>query len=120
MDQGKLICYRMHKELHMYGHERRQLMAHLKALANPTRLRILELLAEGEVSVNDLAVELRMSQPRVSWHLSLLRRGGAIRQRREGRQTFCSLDWDEVRRYQLQLWELLARHKRIPSPGGGS
>lgn len=115
------MCYRIHKELSMYGHERRQLMVHLKALANPTRLRILERLAEGEMSVNDLAAELRMSQPRVSWHLSLLRRGGAIRQRREGRQMFCSLDWDEVRRQQLQLWELLARHKRIVGgTGGGS
>jgi DNA-binding transcriptional ArsR family regulator len=54
-----------------------------------------------------------MSQPRVSWHLTMLRRGGAVRQRREGRQVWCSLDMDGVRRFQLQLWELLARHKRI-------
>lgn len=94
--------------------ERRQLLAHLKGLANPTRLRILELLAgSGEVSVNELAVQLRMSQPRVSWHLTMLRRGGAVRQRREGRQVWCSLDMDGVRRFQLQLWELLARQKRI-------
>ena len=94
--------------------ERRQLLTHLKGLANPTRLRILELLASsGEVSVNELAEQLRMSQPRVSWHLAMLRRGGAVRQRREGRQVRCSLDMDGVRRFQLQLWELLARHKRI-------
>jgi DNA-binding transcriptional ArsR family regulator len=65
------------------------------------------------VSVNELAVQLRMSQPRVSWHLTMLRRGGAVRQRREGRQVWCSIDMDGVRRFQLQLWELLARHKRI-------
>jgi DNA-binding transcriptional ArsR family regulator len=103
----------------MYGYERRQLMMHLKALANPARLRMLELLAEGEMSVSDLAAALRMSQPRASWHLALLRRGGAVRQRRDGRQTFCALDWDEVRRQQLLLWELLVQHKTLAPPGAG-
>jgi DNA-binding transcriptional ArsR family regulator len=103
----------------MYAHELRLLLAHLRALANPTRLRILELLAGEEMSVTDLAAELRMSQPRVSWHLALLRRGGAVRQRREGRQAICSLDWESVRQHQLMLWELLAQHKRIQSRSSG-
>jgi DNA-binding transcriptional ArsR family regulator len=103
----------------MYAHERRLLLGHLRALANPTRLRILELLAEGEMSVTDLAAELRMSQPRVSWHLALLRRGGAVLQRRVGRLTLCSLDWESVRRHQLMLWELLAQHKRIQGRSQG-
>ena len=67
-----------------------------------TRLRIVErLLAAGEESVNELAMSLRMSQPRVSWHLAMLRRGGAVRQRKEGRLVYCSLDLEEIRRRQL-------------------
>jgi DNA-binding transcriptional ArsR family regulator len=97
----------------MYAHERRLLIAQLKALANPTRLRMLEVLAEGEASVKALSAQLRLSQPRVSWHLALLRRGGVIRRRREGRQALCSLDWDAIRRGQSMLWELLSEHKRI-------
>lgn len=93
---------------------RRELPAHFAALANPTRLRILErLAAEGEASVNQLARELRMSQPRMSWHLGMLRRGGAVRRRKDGRTVFCSLDLDSIRRHQLAFWELLTEHKRI-------
>lgn len=99
----------------MYSfHDRRLLPAHFKALANPTRLRIVERLAEsGEESVNDLALFMRMSQPRVSWHLALLRRGGVVTQRREGRQVNCSLDRESLRRFQLAFWEMLDQYKRI-------
>src|SRR5438132_13046807 len=46
---------------------RNELPDHFLAFANPTRLRILERLAQaGEVSVNDLAEYLHMSQPRIS------------------------------------------------------
>lgn len=94
--------------------ERRQLPLHFRALASPTRLRMLERLAEqGELSVKELAVSLRMSQPRVSWHLSLLRRGATVRTRRAGRQVYCSLDLEGIRRHQLALWELLTEKRTI-------
>lgn len=93
---------------------RRALPAYFAALANPTRLRIVERLAEaGDVTVKELCAALRMSQPRVSWHLSLLRRGGVVRQRREGRAVYCSLDLDSVRRHQSTFWELLTEHRRL-------
>jgi ArsR family transcriptional regulator len=60
---------------------------HLLALANPTRLRIVEELAGGESSVNDLAARLRIAQPLISWHLRMLKLGGVVRTRRDGRQT---------------------------------
>src|ERR1041385_6238174 len=94
--------------------ERRQLPVHFRALASPTRLTILERLAErGELSVKELAASLRMSQPRVSWHLALLRRGEAVRTRKEGRQVHCSLDLEGIRRHQLALWELLNEKRTI-------
>jgi DNA-binding transcriptional ArsR family regulator len=48
------------------------------ALANPTRRAILARLASGEVSVNELAEPLSMSQPAVSRHLKVLERAGLI------------------------------------------
>src|SRR3989475_12215381 len=81
---------------------------HFLAFANPTRLRILERLgAVGEESVNDLAVHLRMSQPRISWHLRMLRVGGVVRTRRDGRQVYCSLDVENIARERARLDELL-------------
>jgi DNA-binding transcriptional ArsR family regulator len=94
--------------------ERRLLLLQLRALANPTRLRMLELLQEhAEETVMELARDLRMTQPRVSWHLALLRRAGLLRQRRQGRQVFCSVDLDGLRQGQRQLWELLTAGRRI-------
>src|SRR2546422_10801906 len=87
---------------------RNELPDHFLAFANPTRLRILERLAQaGEVNVNDLALYLHMSQPRISWHLRMLRLGGVIRTRREGRQGYCSLDGENIRRYRERLDEML-------------
>ena len=87
---------------------RNELPDHFLAFANPTRLRILERLATaGDVNVNDLAEYLHMSQPRISWHLRMLRLGGVIRTRREGRQVYCSLDVENIRRYRERLDEML-------------
>jgi len=87
---------------------RQELPDHFLALANPTRLRILQRLgAVGEESVNDLAVHLRMSQPRISWHLRMLRVGGVVRTRRDGRQVYCSLDVENIGRERARLDQLL-------------
>lgn len=98
----------------MYRQETRRLPAHFKALAHPVRLAILEHLAEaGEVSVNDLAVRLRLSQPRVSWHLGMLRRGGVVKQRKQGRVVHCSLDLESIRNHQRAFWALLDERRRM-------
>ena len=89
--------------------QQRDLLAHFQALANPTRLRIVERLAQvGETSVNDLALYLRMSQPRISWHLRMLRLGSVVMTRREGRQVYCSLDLESIERRQEALRELIS------------
>jgi DNA-binding transcriptional ArsR family regulator len=86
----------------------RELSDHFLAFANPTRLRILERLGKvGEESVNDLAADMRMSQPRISWHLRMLRVGGVIRTRRDGRQVYCSLDVDNIAHMRARLDESL-------------
>jgi ArsR family transcriptional regulator, arsenate/arsenite/antimonite-responsive transcriptional repressor len=93
---------------------RNELPDHFLAFANPTRLRILERLAKaGEVNVNDLAEYLHMSQPRISWHLRTLRLGGVIRTRREGRQVYCSLDVENIRRFRERLDEMLGMAQKM-------
>ena len=53
-------------------------VAALKAMAEPTRLRLLVLLASGELSVKDLTGILGQSQPRISRHLKLLAEAGLV------------------------------------------
>lgn len=55
-----------------------------QALGDPTRLRILGLLLEGEVCVCDLHASLDISQPKASRHLASLRRAGLVAARRDG------------------------------------
>lgn len=94
----------------------RDLTTHLSALASPTRLRILAMLAEqDEVSVNDLARRLRMSQPRVSWNLRILRLGGAVKTRRDGRMVYCALNREGIRNRQSELLALLGIELRMKS-----
>lgn len=62
------------------------------ALSDPTRRAILERLALGEASVNELASPFAMSQQAISKHLAYLERAQLVKKRREGRQSICVLD----------------------------
>ena len=64
----------------------------LRALADPTRLRIMALLEKDELSVNELQEITRMGQSRISTHLGLLQDAGLLRSRREGKRTFYGLN----------------------------
>lgn len=61
------------------------------ALAAPHRRRILDLLRDGERSVNDLVAPLGLSQPGVSKHLRLLREAGLVEVRVDGRRRWYGL-----------------------------
>src|SRR5258707_15894089 len=63
----------------------------LKAAGEGTRLRILALIAEGELTVSDLTEILRQSQPRISRHLKLLVDAGLVERFREGSWAFFRL-----------------------------
>jgi len=58
----------------------------LKALANPTRLQLLELIRDSNPCVRVMEEELGMAQPTVSQHLSILRNLGIVESHREGHQ----------------------------------
>lgn len=59
-----------------------------RALADPTRLRVVALLREMELAIGELAVVLEQSQPRVSRHVRILADAGIIERRREGSWVF--------------------------------
>lgn len=63
----------------------------LRALSDPTRLRIIALLERDELSVNELQEITRMGQSRISTHLGLLQDAGLVQSRRDGKRTFYKL-----------------------------
>lgn len=60
----------------------------LRALSDPTRLRMVALLEQDELSVNELQEVTRLGQSRISTHLGLLQDAGLLQSRREGKRTF--------------------------------
>lgn len=77
----------------------------LRALADPTRLRIMALLEKDELSVNELQEITRLGQSRISTHLGLLQETGLLQSRREGKRTFyrLSANADDVAREFIHL-----------------
>jgi DNA-binding transcriptional ArsR family regulator len=63
----------------------------LKHVSDPTRLQVILILADGERHVGALCEQLNQSQPAVSHHLALLRHGGIIAPRRQGKNNYYSL-----------------------------
>lgn len=64
----------------------------LRALSDPTRREILNLLKKDSMSAGDIAGHFDMSVPAVSKHLSILKDAGLIRDRREGKYIYYELN----------------------------
>lgn len=71
------------------------------ALSDPTRLRIISALLEGEMNVGEIAAQLGMTESAVSHQLRGLRQMKLVRSRKEGRQVFYALDDDHVAKLYL-------------------
>ena len=65
------------------------------ALSDKTRLRLLSLMANGEVPVGFLAGQLGESQPKTSRHLAYLRNAGLVSARRDGKRIHYDIQWPE-------------------------
>ena len=63
-----------------------------KALADPTRRHILELLAQGDLTAGEIAAHFSMSKPSVSHHLSILKSAGLICDQRSGQNIVYSVN----------------------------
>ena len=68
-----------------------------KAFAHPGRLRILDLIGNGERGVSDLQKELGLSKTNISQQISVLKSAGVLVTRRNGKQIYCSLAIPEVK-----------------------
>jgi len=90
----------------------------LRALSDPTRLRIVALLEKDELSVNELQEITRLGQSRISTHLGLLQDASLVQSRREGKRTFYRLnqDADAVAREFIQL--AIRGAREIPDHSG--
>ena len=81
----------------------------LAALAEPNRLRIVELLRKGPRAVNDIGDRLHLNQPQVSKHLKVLREAGLVEVETRAQQRFYELRPEPLRR--LHGW--LERYRRV-------
>ena len=63
-----------------------------RAVADPTRRALLDLLFERDHSVNELRLRFAISQPAISQHLGVLRRAGLVHARRDGRRRVYQLE----------------------------
>lgn len=84
----------------------------LRSLGNRHRLLLLCQLTEGERSVGDLAAFLHLRDSTVSQHLSLLRRDGLVRTRRDGQTIWYSLASPAARRILETLFEVFCKGPR--------
>ncbi len=67
------------------------LVSLFRALADPTRLAIINMLIEGESNVSSLCRKLDIAQPSVSHHLAILRTTGVVHARRQGKEVHYSI-----------------------------
>ncbi|HXX79967.1 MAG TPA: metalloregulator ArsR/SmtB family transcription factor [Thermodesulfovibrionales bacterium] len=79
-----------------------ELISIFKALSDETRLRILKLLEDGELCVCDIVAALDMVQPKVSFHLKILKDAGLLRDRKQGKWVHYTIhDSDMFKRFLL-------------------
>ena len=71
--------------------ENEQLLGALKAIAHPSRLLVMQALAEGETNVGDIEKVTGISQPTLSQQLAILRKAGLVETRRQAKLIYYSL-----------------------------
>ena len=86
----------------------KELREYYLTLSDTTRLRIVEQLARRELTVSEIARNLRTSQPLVSWHLHRLKQTGLVKMQRNGREVHCSLDLTRLQEYHRRFEALIA------------
>lgn len=88
-----------------------ELLDIFRALADPTRMRIVHLLGAMELSVGELAQAVAQSQPRVSRHVKILAEAGLIDRRKEGNWVFLRLGTAPVCQHLIQMFDDIPAHE---------
>lgn len=84
----------------------RMIAQFFQVLSDPTRVRIIKALAEGEWCVTDLVDALKMDQPAISHQLKYLRKLGMVSYRKKGRHVYYTLSDDQLRDVLFNTMEL--------------
>jgi ArsR family transcriptional regulator len=79
----------------------------LHLFGDPTRVRLLNLVAEQELTVAELTTITELAQPRVSTHLGKLREAALVRDRKVGASTYYSVNEETIPPAARELWKLL-------------
>jgi DNA-binding transcriptional ArsR family regulator len=82
--------------------------AALKAIAEPTRRRILTLVRKEELTAGEIASHFEVSRPAVSQHLTVLKEAGLVHERRNGTRRLYSVrpeGFDEVKSFLEAFWD---------------
>jgi ArsR family transcriptional regulator, arsenate/arsenite/antimonite-responsive transcriptional repressor len=82
-----------------------------KALSDGTRLRILKLLGNRELCVCDMVAAFDMTQPKVSFHLGVLKQAGLLKDRREGKWMHYRIDDSDL----FKRFLILSITEKIPA-----
>lgn len=82
----------------------------LRLLADPTRLRIVDLVSTSDMDVAGLAATIGMARPAISQHLAKLRLAGLVRMRREGRRAIYTARGGHVRRLVDEVFSAAEHH----------
>lgn len=90
-------------------YEIKAILMGFRALSDPIRLSVVELLQSQEVCVCDLCNKLDISQSKLSFHLKNLKDAGLIRARQEGRWIYYSLNLSQF----VLLEQYLAEYRRF-------
>lgn len=78
----------------------------IKAIANPNRLKIIDILSCGEQCACDLLDHFEFSQPSLSHHVNVLSKSGLIKVRKEGQWNYYSLNQVESTKILINLMEI--------------
>jgi DNA-binding transcriptional ArsR family regulator len=79
----------------------------IRAIAEPNRRRILQLVTANELSAGEIAAEFEITRPAVSQHLGVLREAGLVSERREGTRRLYSLrpeGFDDLKSFLEAFW----------------
>ncbi len=94
-----------------------------KLFTNPVRLKMLEALGGGEKTVQQLSLDIGISQPNASQHLGLMRKAGVVRVRRDGNRVNYSLRnpklLEAFNNMRNVLSDILSERHSLMASGGG-
>lgn len=103
--RGRTVRRRLELRLTMAPYQAKAEL--FRALSNPVRIRVLELLHDGPKRVRQLLADIAVDASRLSRQLAILRGAGLVAARRDGTTVECSLSTDEVAALLSTAWRVL-------------